>query len=216
VLHVSFDHFSLERSAFTEYLFRTANPFYLVICFVHFRRYRFVSLFLFPPYLYTYGTFSMRLEQENGITMSPSKMPSSVNGVNGIPDEYPYPEATPEGEYRVLKEQYHSKSRKLRVACVGAGASGLCTAYKMEKMLVPGSWELTLFEKNPQFGGTWYENRYPGVACDIPAHDYTFTFDPKWDWSHFFGPGDEIQKYFEGFAERHGTYKLKSNVSCNH
>lgn len=140
--------------------------------------------------------------------MSPSKLPSVVNGdANG----FEYPEATPEGPYRVLMDQYHSKPRKLRVACVGAGASGLCLAYKMEKMLVPESWELTLFEKNPQFGGTWYENTYPGVACDIPAHDYVFTWDPKWDWSHFFAPGDEIQRYFEGFAERHGKNLLTSS-----
>ena len=93
----------------------------------------------------------------------PTQMPSTVAGVNGIAQAFDYPEATPEGDYRVL-QQYHSKPRKLRVACVGAGASGLCLAYKMEKMLVPGSWELTLFDKNEQFGGTWYENTYPGVA----------------------------------------------------
>ncbi|KAF2430448.1 FAD/NAD(P)-binding domain-containing protein [Tothia fuscella] len=136
-------------------------------------------------------------------------MPSVVNGSA----DYEYPEATPEGDYRVLSDQYHSKPKKLRVACVGAGASGLCLAYKMEKMLVPSSWELTLFEKNPQFGGTWYENTYPGVACDIPAHDYVFTWDPKWNWSHFFAPGDEIQQYFEGFAKRHGDHKyMKLNT----
>jgi len=139
-------------------------------------------------------------------------MPSVVNGVDGIAPEFDYPESTPEGPYRVL-EQYHSKPRKLRVACVGAGASGLCLAYKMEKMLVPNSWELTLFEKNPQFGGTWYENTYPGVACDIPAHDYNYTWDPKPDWSHYFAYGKEIQEYFENFAERHGSKKyMKLNT----
>lgn len=81
-------------------------------------------------------------------------MPSIVNGVNGVAHKYEYPEPTLEGPYRVL-DQYHSKPRRLRVACVGAGASGLCLAYKMEKMLEPGSWELTLFEKNKHFGGTW-------------------------------------------------------------
>jgi hypothetical protein len=70
---------------------------------------------------------------------------------------FAYPEESVQGPYRVL-QQYHSRPGKLRVACVGAGASGLCLAYKMERMLVPGSWELTLFDKNPQFGGTWYEN----------------------------------------------------------
>lgn len=144
--------------------------------------------------------------------MSPSKMPSIVNGVNGIAPEFEYPEATPEGPYQILN-QYHSKPRKLRVACVGAGASGLCVAYKMEKMLEAGSWELTLFEKNPMFGGTWYENTYPGVACDIPAHDYSFTWDPKPDWTHFFAQGKEIQGYFENFAERHGRGSGDPGVS---
>lgn len=81
--------------------------------------------------------------------------------------EYHYPPTVSEGsEYAVLK-QYHSKPTKLRVACIGAGASGLCLAYKMERMLAPSSWELTLFDKNSQFGGTWHENTYPGVACDV-------------------------------------------------
>ncbi|KAF2748392.1 FAD/NAD(P)-binding domain-containing protein [Sporormia fimetaria CBS 119925] len=138
--------------------------------------------------------------------MAPSQMPNSINGVNGIAEMYQYPPANPEGEYEILP-QYHSKPSKLRVACAGAGASGLCLAYKMEKMLTPGSWELTLFEKNPHFGGTWYENTYPGVACDIPSHDYNFTWDPKPDWSQFFASGKEIQGYFEDFAERHGSKK---------
>lgn len=141
------------------------------------------------------------------------EMPPSSKVVN-IDVRYEYPEPTPEGPYRVL-DQYHSKAQKLRVACVGAGATGLCLAYKMEKMLEPGSFELTLFEKNPHFGGTWYENTYPGVACDIPSHLYTFTFDPNPNWSHYFAYGPEIQKYFEDFADRHGSrkyMKLNSRV----
>lgn len=83
----------------------------------------------------------------------------------------------------------------------------------MEKMLAVGSWELTLFEKNPHFGGTWYENTYPGVACDIPSHLYTFSWDPNPNWSHYFAYGPEIQKYFEGFADRHGSHKyMKLNT----
>lgn len=156
----------------------------------------------------------MKLAAEEDVNMSPStKMPSAVDGVAGIGETFEYPAAhTPEGPYTVLRDQYHSKPRKLRVACVGAGASGLCLAYKMEKMMVPGSWELTLFEKNKQFGGTWYENTYPGVACDIPSHDYNFTWDPKPDWSYFFAYGDEIQRYFEDFAERHGKHPLISSL----
>lgn len=150
-------------------------------------------------------------------------MPNALDNVDGVGHPYDYPPANPEGEYAIL-DQYHSKPSKIRVACVGAGASGLCLAYKMERMLTPGSWELTLFEKNPHFGGTWYEvgyaqfksiidhndryeNTYPGVACDIPSHDYNFTWDPKPDWKQFFASGKEIQGYFENFAERHGSKK---------
>lgn len=138
-----------------------------------------------------------------------------INGshpTNGAVPQYDYPEPTPDGPYKVI-DQYHSKPRKLRVACVGAGATGLCLAYKMERMLEPGSFELTLFEKNSHYGGTWYENTYPGVACDIPSHIYTFTFDPNPNWSHYFAPGDEIQRYFEDFADRHGsTQYMKLNT----
>jgi hypothetical protein len=87
-------------------------------------------------------------------------MPSIVQGIDGVGTTFDYPKPTPEGPYRVL-DQYHSKPSRLRVAGVGAGASGLCLAYKMEKMLEAGSWELTLFEKNSHFGGTWL-----GMYCE--------------------------------------------------
>lgn len=90
-----------------------------------------------------------------------------LNGTNGkaapkvqtasVNDFYYPPTVSEETAYEVL-DQYHSKPAKLRVACVGAGASGLCLAYKMERQMVPGSWNLTLFEKNPHFGGTWYSS----------------------------------------------------------
>lgn len=99
-----------------------------------------------------------------------------------IPDhmEFSYPPFVPQNAPYSLLKQYHSKPTKLRVACIGAGASGLCLAHKMEKMLTPQSWELTLFDKNPHFGGTWYENTYPGVACDVsPSHNSSRSL-----WEH--------------------------------
>ncbi|EEY17853.1 4-hydroxyacetophenone monooxygenase [Verticillium alfalfae VaMs.102] len=156
--------------------------------------------------------------QTNGHTNGTSHGTGTANGVNGhdngdLYQDFAYPPVVEDGTpYRVLK-QYHSKPTKLRVACIGAGASGLCLAYKMEKQMVPDSWELTLFEKNPHFGGTWYENTYPGVACDIPSHLYTFSWDPKPDWSHYFAYGDEIQRYFEDFAERNRSKRyMKLNT----
>jgi len=137
---------------------------------------------------------------------------SSIDNDNGA-NTFHYPKAVdPKAPYEIL-QQYHSKPTKLRIACIGAGASGLCLAYKMERQMVPGSWELTLFEKNPVFGGTWVENTYPGVACDIPSPLYTYTWDPKPDWSHYFAYGPEIREYFNGFAKRHDLEKyMKLNT----
>ena len=140
-----------------------------------------------------------RLEAEKG------KLLDVSNGATASP-QYIYPQNAPDGPYQVL-DQHHSRPTKLRVACIGAGASGLCLAYKLGRMVEPGSWELTLYEKNDQIGGTWYENTYPGVACDIPSHLYTFSFDPNPEWSHYYAYGGEIQHYFEGFAERHDLRK---------
>ena len=115
------------------------------------------GLRLFYPYREDPHTTMPSNEGTNGVASSgQTTMPSVVNDVDGILQSYAYPEATPKGTYEVL-DQYHSKPQRLRVACVGAGASGLCLAYKMQKMLEAGSWELTLFEKNKHFGGTWYE-----------------------------------------------------------
>jgi cation diffusion facilitator CzcD-associated flavoprotein CzcO len=80
-------------------------------------------------------------------------------------------------------------------------------------MLVPGSWELTVFEKNGNVGGTWFENTYPGVACDTPSSLYTYSWDPKTDWSHYYAYGPEIREYFEGFSEKNDCRKyIKFNT----
>ncbi|KAH0831570.1 putative sterigmatocystin biosynthesis monooxygenase stcW [Fonsecaea pedrosoi] len=105
------------------------------------------------------------------------------------------------GTYQV-PEWYHSEVlRPIKVICIGAGISGLCLAYKMMTLL--DSFELTIYEKNDDVGGTWLENRYPGCACDIPAHIYTFTFDPKPDWSEYYAGSKEIHGYCRGFYEKH-------------
>ena len=83
----------------------------------------------------------------------------------GAGETYEYPAGgTPDGPFRLPQDPYPSQPDKLRVACVGAGASGLCLAYKMEKMMVPGSWELTLFEK--KIKGSLFGSSNP--RADIP------------------------------------------------
>ncbi|KAM0361903.1 hypothetical protein ACHAO7_011743 [Fusarium culmorum] len=68
-------------------------------------------------------------------------------------------------------------NRHLRVICIGSGASGLHLMYKMKREFTNVS--LDVYEKNPDVSGTWYENRYPGCACDTPAHNYVYSFEPN-------------------------------------
>ncbi|KAF5023649.1 hypothetical protein F66182_4294 [Fusarium sp. NRRL 66182] len=97
------------------------------------------------------------------------------------------------------------KPRRIRIVCVGAGYSGLMLAYeaKYNKSL-QGFIDLTIYEKNREVGGTWLVNRYPGVACDVPAHIYTFPFEPNPDWSAFYASGPEIWAYIKRTADKYG------------
>ena len=70
--------------------------------------------------------------------------------------------------------------------------------------------DITILEKGNGVGGTWYHNRYPGCACDIPSHLYSFSFEPKVDWSRPYAPQPEIRAYFEQFAEK---YDLLQSLS---
>jgi len=103
--------------------------------------------------------------------------------------------------------------RKLRMVCIGAGYSGLTLAHKIQhEQKLESNIDFTIYEKNPDVGGTWYENKYPGAACDIPSHAYTFLFEPNPDWSMFYSPAPEIQAYIKRTAEK---YNLTKNVNFN-
>lgn len=69
------------------------------------------------------------------------------------------------------------KNRHLKVITLGAGIMGMITAYEIQKHCE--NVELTIYEKNADIGGTWFENRYPGCACDVPSHSYSFHFAPN-------------------------------------
>jgi cation diffusion facilitator CzcD-associated flavoprotein CzcO len=91
--------------------------------------------------------------------------------------------------------------RSLRIAVIGAGMAGILTAIKLEE---GGYTDFTVYEKADRIGGTWRENTYPGIACDVPSHLYSYSFRPNPEWSHRFSPGAEIQAYFERVAADHG------------
>jgi cation diffusion facilitator CzcD-associated flavoprotein CzcO len=95
-----------------------------------------------------------------------------------------------------------SRGRPLRIAVIGAGMAGILSAIKLRES---GLDDFVVYEKAPKLGGTWRENTYPGIACDVPSHLYSYSFAPNPDWSHRFSPGDEIQAYFEGVARRYGV-----------
>lgn len=70
-----------------------------------------------------------------------------------------------------------------------------------------------IYDKNPEIGGTWYENRYPGCACDVPSHNYTYSFDPKPDYSSVYAGAKEIKSYFEDFVTKH---ELSQYIRTSH
>jgi cation diffusion facilitator CzcD-associated flavoprotein CzcO len=90
----------------------------------------------------------------------------------------------------------------MRFAIIGAGMSGILAAIRLREA---GYDDLVVFEKAEKLGGTWRENTYPGIACDVPSHLYSYSFEPKPDWSHHFSPGNEIHAYFEAVARKYGV-----------
>jgi cation diffusion facilitator CzcD-associated flavoprotein CzcO len=90
--------------------------------------------------------------------------------------------------------------RNLRIAIMGAGPGGLCMGIRLKEA---GFSDFVILEKSSQVGGTWNHNRYPGCACDIPSHLYSFSFEFKPDWSRPYAPQPEILEYMEGVAKKY-------------
>lgn len=101
--------------------------------------------------------------------------------------------------------------RQPRIAIIGAGMSGIATVVKLQKA---GYSDLTVFEKTDRVGGTWRENTYPGLSCDIPSRWYCFSFALKADWQHRYSYGPDIQAYLESVARDFGvTDKVKFDTA---
>jgi cation diffusion facilitator CzcD-associated flavoprotein CzcO len=90
----------------------------------------------------------------------------------------------------------------MRFAVIGAGMSGILAAIQLAEA---GFDDVVVYEKADRLGGTWRENTYPGLACDVPSHFYSYSFAPNPDWSRRFSPGAEIQAYFSDVARRYGV-----------
>jgi cation diffusion facilitator CzcD-associated flavoprotein CzcO len=98
-----------------------------------------------------------------------------------------------------------SSSRSLEVLIVGAGFGGIAAAIELRRH---GISDITILEKAPDLGGTWFYNSYPGAACDVPSHLYSFSFAQRRDWSRLCSPQAEIHAYLHGVARTHGIDRL--------
>ncbi|WP_375286049.1 flavin-containing monooxygenase [Sphingomonas sp.] len=94
--------------------------------------------------------------------------------------------------------------RPLRAAVIGAGMAGILAAVKLRERNI----DLAVFEKADSVGGTWRDNTYPGLACDVAAHWYTYSFARNPDWDRLMAAGPDIRAYFERVAAERGVLPL--------
>ncbi|KAF2147669.1 FAD dependent oxidoreductase [Myriangium duriaei CBS 260.36] len=129
-----------------------------------------------------------------------SSVGSSDSGLSTTADErVGYPTSSLK-----LEDHHIDDVRSLRVTVIGAGLSGILAG-----ILLPAKvpkLRLTILEKNDDVGGTWLENVYPGVRCDIPAHVYQATFSPRTQWTQQFAEGHEILDYWREQSKKYDVY----------
>jgi cation diffusion facilitator CzcD-associated flavoprotein CzcO len=93
----------------------------------------------------------------------------------------------------------------MRVVIVGAGFGGIAAAIELNRH---GFFDVTLLDRADGLGGTWRYNDYPGCACDVPSHLYSFSFALRRDWSRLCSPQAEILEYLTAVARDHGVDRL--------
>src|SRR5690606_2223001 len=92
-----------------------------------------------------------------------------------------------------------------KIIIIGSGFSGLGMAIKLKES---GENNFIVLEKEQGVGGTWRVNHYPGCACDVPSHLYSFSFEPNPQWSRMFAPQQEIKAYLERCAQKYDVLPL--------
>jgi cation diffusion facilitator CzcD-associated flavoprotein CzcO len=90
----------------------------------------------------------------------------------------------------------------VRVLIIGSGFAGLGAAIRLARS---GCTDFVVVERGREVGGTWRDNTYPGAACDVPSHLYSFSFEPNPDWTRSFSPQGEIQQYLRDTAAKYGV-----------
>ena len=100
--------------------------------------------------------------------------------------------------------------QRVRVAVIGSGFGGLGAAVRLRQ---EGVTDFVVLERAASVGGTWRDNSYPGCACDVPSHLYSFSFAPNPDWPRTFSGQPEIRAYLERIADR---FRLRGQLRFNH
>ena len=88
----------------------------------------------------------------------------------------------------------------MKVVIIGAGLSGILSGIRLSQACVP----FEIIEKNPDVGGTWYENAYPGCRVDNPNHMYSFSFEPNHFWPQHYSTQNVLLAYFRRMADKYG------------
>ena len=109
--------------------------------------------------------------------------------------------ATNEQDFENLSGAGAGLPAETAVAIVGSGFSGLAMAAALKRA---GRDDFIVLERARDVGGTWRDNTYPGCACDVPSHVYSFSFAPNPEWSSTFSPQPEIHAYLRKVASDEG------------
>ncbi len=97
----------------------------------------------------------------------------------------------------------------MKVVIIGAGMAGILMGIRLQ---AAGYTDFTIVEKAGKVGGTWRDNHYPGLHCDVPSHHYCYSFEPWAGWSETFSSGPEIREYLERVAVK---YEIMPRIKFN-
>ncbi|MBC7752117.1 MAG: NAD(P)/FAD-dependent oxidoreductase [Candidatus Saccharibacteria bacterium] len=103
----------------------------------------------------------------------------------------------------------HKRPHPPRIAIIGTGFGGLGLAIRLKQS---GINDFTLFEKASDVGGVWRDNTYPGAACDVPSHLYSFSFEQDLGWERRYGNAKEIHNYLRHCADK---YDIRPHIQFN-
>ncbi|KAI6086397.1 putative dimethylaniline monooxygenase [Hypoxylon rubiginosum] len=133
--------------------------------------------------------------------MSAFAVPSMSKDGNDTTDQY------------IIPDTLLGYRRPIKVIVIGFGFSGINISYILNRQVKNSNISLQFYEKNPELGGTWFENRYPGCACDVPIVNYQYSWHPNPNWTSYYVTQKEILEYLHSAVSHHN---LDSCVKLNH